>query len=185
MKLASGKASGELLGSILAAARVRGQTLARRTGEDAPGEKKANARSEPPVNSQNSMEIHCAVARGVLTWLQFRESRGLMGDDVERRAARRFTMMLPLKVRFSSGDGITEKDAETRDVSFRGLYFLIEARLETGNSIEFVLTLPQQITLAGDVHIRCYANVLRVEPHNGRRGVAARIDRYEFLPALA
>ena len=108
-----------------------------------------------------------------------------MGDDVERRAARRFTMMLPLKVRFSSGDGITEKDAETRDVSFRGLYFLIEARLETGNSIEFVLTLPQQITLAGDVHIRCYANVLRVEPHNGRRGVAARIDRYEFLPALA
>jgi hypothetical protein len=27
--------------------------------------------------------------------------------------------------------------------------------------------------------------VLRVEPHNGRRGVAARIERYEFLPASA
>lgn len=106
-----------------------------------------------------------------------------MGNDVERRAARRFSMMLPLKVRFSSGDGITEKEAETRDVSFRGLYFTIEARLETGHSIEFVLTLPQQITLAGDVNIRCYAQVLRVEPHNGRRGVAARIERYEFLPA--
>jgi hypothetical protein len=108
-----------------------------------------------------------------------------MGDDVERRAARRFAMMLPLKVRFSSGDGVTEKDAETRDVSFRGLYFTIEASLETGNAIEFVLTLPQQITLAGDVKIRCYAQVLRVEPRNGRRGVAARIERYEFLPALA
>jgi len=108
-----------------------------------------------------------------------------MEDGVERRAARRFSMMLPLKVRFTSGDSISEKSGETRDVSFRGLYFLIEASLEAGSSIEFVLTLPQQITLAGDVHIRCYARVLRVEPHNGRRGVAARIERYEFLPAAA
>jgi hypothetical protein len=110
---------------------------------------------------------------------------GPMETVMERRAARRFSMMLPLKVRFTAEDGITELQGETRDVSFRGLYFLIEASLETGSSIEFVLTLPQQITLAGDVHIRCYARVLRVEPHNGRRGVAARIERYEFLPASA
>lgn len=108
-----------------------------------------------------------------------------MANGVERRAARRFSMMLPLKVRFTAEDGITEKSGETRDVSFRGLYFLIEASLETGSSIEFVLTLPQQITLAGDVHIRCYARVLRVDSQNGRRGVAARIERYEFLPASA
>ena len=109
--------------------------------------------------------------------------RGLVENDVERRAARRFSMNLPVKVRFSAGDSVSEKQGETRDVSFRGLYFMIEAALETGTSIEFVLTLPQQITLAGDVNIRCYARVLRVEPLNGRRGVAARIERYEFLPA--
>jgi hypothetical protein len=108
-----------------------------------------------------------------------------MEIEVERRAARRFSMNLPVKVQFSSGDGITERRGETRDVSFRGLYFMIEASLETGSSIEFVLTLPQQITLAGDVNIRCYARVLRVEAQNGRRGVAARIERYEFLPASA
>ena len=108
-----------------------------------------------------------------------------MENGVERRAARRFSMMLPLKVRFSAENGITEKSGETRDVSFRGLYFLIEANLESGSSIEFVLTLPQQITLAGDVHIRCYARVLRVDTQNGRNGVAAQIERYEFLPALA
>lgn len=101
----------------------------------------------------------------------------------DRRTARRFTMALPLKVRFSAGNSTVEKPGETRDVSFRGLYFTIEAGLETGVPIEFVLTLPQQITLAGDVNIRCYAHVLRVEPRNGQRGVAARIDRYEFLPA--
>jgi len=108
-----------------------------------------------------------------------------MENGVERRAARRFSMLLPLKVRFSADNGVMEKAGETRDVSFRGLYFLIEAMLETGSSIEFVLTLPQQITLAGDVHIRCYARVLRVEPQDNRRGVAARIERYEFLPASA
>ncbi len=108
-----------------------------------------------------------------------------MDHDVERRSARRFAMMLPVRVRFSGDEGVQEKPGETRDVSFRGLYFLIEAAVEAGASIEFVLTLPQQITLAGDVHIRCYARVVRVEPHNGRRGVAARIDRYEFLPATA
>jgi PilZ domain len=109
-----------------------------------------------------------------------------MENGVERRAARRFSMALPLKVRFStSSNGVAERSGETRDVSFRGLYFLIEAALETGSSIEFVLTLPQQITLAGDVHIRCYARVLRVEPQNKHRGIAARIERYEFLPASA
>jgi hypothetical protein len=110
-----------------------------------------------------------------------------MDNGVERRAARRFSMMLPVKVRFTArDDGVMEQEGETRDVSFRGLYFLMEAAsLETGSPIEFVLTLPQQITLAGDVHIRCYARVLRVEPHNGRRGIAARIERYEFLPATA
>ena len=33
-----------------------------------------------------------------------------MDDVVERRAARRFSMMLPLKVRFTAGDSVTEKD---------------------------------------------------------------------------
>ncbi len=106
-----------------------------------------------------------------------------MDPSIERRATRRFSMMLPVKVRLpESGEG-AERSGETRDVSYRGLYFLTEASVKPGSAIEFVLTLPQQITLAGDVHIRCYAHVLRVEPRNSRCGVAARIDRYEFLPA--
>jgi PilZ domain len=108
-----------------------------------------------------------------------------MGPAVERRATRRFSMMLPVKVRLPEIDDGVERAGETRDVSYRGLYFVTEAAVQPGASIEFVLTLPQQITLAGDVHIRCYARVLRVEPHNTRCGVAARIDRYEFLPATA
>jgi PilZ domain len=108
-----------------------------------------------------------------------------MEPGIERRATRRFTMMLPLKVRLPESSDDAQGTGETRDVSYRGLYFMTEASVRPGAAIEFVLTLPQQITLAGDVHIRCYARVLRVEPHNSRSGVAARIDRYEFLPASA
>jgi len=113
-----------------------------------------------------------------------------MQNGEERRAARRFAMALPVKVRFSEGDAVSEKSGETRDVSYRGLYFTIDADPKADSPIEFVLTLPQQITMAGDVHIRCYGRVLRTEvcdnqDHGDRpslRGVAARIERHEFLP---
>jgi hypothetical protein len=108
-----------------------------------------------------------------------------MQSDTERRAARRFVMSLPLTVRLSSPEGQVEEPGETRDISFRGLFFSIHKIVENGSSIEFVLTLPQQITNAGDVHIRCYAKVLRTESGNEGSGVAARIDRYEFLPPAA
>jgi len=109
----------------------------------------------------------------------------MMSNASERRASRRFTMSLPLSVRLPAAEGSAETPAQTRDVSFRGLYFLIDSKLEPGASIEFVLTLPREVTMAGDVHIRCQGQVLRVEDQNGRRGVAARIERYEFLAGPA
>lgn len=103
----------------------------------------------------------------------------------DRRNARRFSMTLPLLVRFTHNGAIEEKVAHTRDVSFRGLYFMMETPPEEGSTVEIVLTLPQQITLAGEVRIRCSARILRVEQRQDIRGVAASIDRYEFLPAAA
>ena len=93
-------------------------------------------------------------------------------------------MTLPLTVR-TSGTDSTERQGQTRDVSFRGLYFLIDGNYDPGSSIEFILTLPREITMASDVHIRCFAQILRVEENDSRRGIAARIDRYEFLPSAA
>ncbi len=77
-------------------------------------------------------------------------------------------------------------DAHTRDVSYRGLYFLADAKFEIGSEIEFVITLPQQVTQSGDVNIRCLGEVVRIEPtENGTVGIAAKIARYEFMPAAA
>jgi len=105
-----------------------------------------------------------------------------MENATERRAARRFTMALPMLVRLNNGSGPVETSEQTRDVSFRGIYFLTDRPYAAGENIEFVLTLPREITMAGDVKIRCFGQVMRVESQNAPAGVAARIERYEFLP---
>jgi hypothetical protein len=108
-----------------------------------------------------------------------------MGDGADRREARRFTMSLPMRVLPREPKG-HELDAHTRDVSYRGLYFLANANFEVGTEIEFVITLPQQVTQSGDVNIRCLGSIVRIEPtENGRVGIAAKIARYEFMPATA
>jgi hypothetical protein len=108
-----------------------------------------------------------------------------MGDGAERREARRFTMSLPMRVLAREAKD-RELHAHTRDVSYRGLYFLAESNFEVGSEIDFVITLPQQVTQSGDVNIRCQGKIVRVEPSdNGRVGIAAKIARYEFMPAAA
>jgi hypothetical protein len=109
-----------------------------------------------------------------------------MPNETERRTSQRFTMALALTVRTNSVQGVqVEQSGITRDVGFRGLYFTTSGQYELGSPIEFILTLPKEITQAGDVNIRCRGRVVRTEPGDGNRGVAARIERYEFLPENA
>src|SRR5258706_15723742 len=103
-----------------------------------------------------------------------------MSDGTERREARRFTMSLPMRVLPREAKG-HELDAHTRDVSYRGLYFLTEANFEVGSEIEFVITLPQQVNQPGDVNIRCLGAVMRIEPtEKGRWWIFSRMSSYVF-----
>ncbi len=106
-----------------------------------------------------------------------------MPDGPDRREARRFSMSLPMRV-LPRESRSKELRANTRDVSYRGLYFISETKFDVGNPIEFVLTLPQKVSGSNEVDIRCVGQVVRIEAgNNGPMGVAARIERYEFLPA--
>ena len=108
-----------------------------------------------------------------------------MADGSERRVARRFTMSLPLRV-MPRASRSQELRAQTRDVSYQGLYFVAEDQFEVGTEIEFVLTLPKLPSQTGEVDIRCRGQIVRVEStSNGHSGVADKIVRYEFLPAAA
>ena len=108
-----------------------------------------------------------------------------MGDLSDRREARRFVMKLPVRV-LARDAKEHELKAHTRDVSYRGLYFLTDNKFDYGNEIDFIITLPQQMITAGDVNIRCHGRVVRVETaDNGKTGIAAKIERYEFVPLRA
>ncbi len=100
----------------------------------------------------------------------------------EKRATRRFALRLPVSVTYTSV-GSKEQDAQTRDVSARGICFYLDESIQTGSGIEFTLTLPPEITLTEAIRVRCKGKVVRVDPlpANGKMAVAAVIDEYEFL----
>jgi hypothetical protein len=100
----------------------------------------------------------------------------------ERRTAQRFQIKLPMTVRWTSGSAIGEARTESKDVSSRGVYFFLPKDVKDGSPVEIVLTLPHEITLAGPVRVRCLGRVQRSEEEDeGRLGIVAEIERYEFL----
>jgi hypothetical protein len=100
----------------------------------------------------------------------------------ERRTTQRFSMRLPLTVRWTTGAAVGETSTESRDVSSRGVYFFLSKDVREGSPVEILLTLPNEITLAGPVRVRCLGRVQRTEPREeGAVGVVAAIERYEFL----
>ena len=97
----------------------------------------------------------------------------------ERRTTQRFQMRLPLTVRWTTGAAVGESSTESRDVSSRGVYFFLSKDVREGSPVEILLTLPNEITLAGPVRVRCLGRVQRTEPRD--EGAVAAIERYEFL----
>ena len=100
----------------------------------------------------------------------------------ERRSARRFRMQLPLSIRWADGTASGEALSISKDVSSRGLSFLLPKAITSGALVEIVMTLPHEITFAGPVRVRCLGRVLRSrEQESSEYQMAAAIDRYEFL----
>jgi len=103
----------------------------------------------------------------------------------ERRTARRYDLTLPVSVRFAAENLVSRQQGKTRDISTRGLYFVISQDLEAGSELDITLTLPAEITHGSDVLVRAQEKVVRVERRleegESRLGVAAVIDRYDIM----
>jgi hypothetical protein len=102
-------------------------------------------------------------------------------QEKDKRATRRFALRLPVSVHY--GEDGQEHNAQTRDVSARGICFFVDSAIQAGAGIDFTLTLPPEITLTESIRVRCRGRVVRVEGggSNGKMAVAAVIDEYEFL----
>ena len=101
-------------------------------------------------------------------------------NRLERRAAQRFEVHLPLAVHF---DGRTVPGF-TQDLSGRGIFFYTEAELQEGAVVELTFTMPSEITLGENMPVRCRGRVLRAASFQGglRNGIAVQLDSYEYLP---
>lgn len=90
----------------------------------------------------------------------------------EKRLAERVHVELPVY--------LNEEALVTRDVSRVGIYFLSDCLLTKGRYLSFSLAL--DYALPGEsIKMICHGEVVRVEPHDGQYGIAAKIHDLQFL----
>lgn len=110
---------------------------------------------------------------------------GNMGGMTERRTTRRYDLSLPIIIRVPAEKTLDRQTGKTRDISTRGLYFVMDQDLEAGSVLDLTLTLPAEVTRGTDVFVHASGKVIRVEPRieegNTRMGVAAVIERYDIV----
>ena len=103
----------------------------------------------------------------------------------ERRIARRYDLSLPVIIRVPADRTPESQKGKTRDVSTRGVYFVLDQDLEAGSELDITLTLPAEITHGSEVFVRAQGKVVRVENRteddSTRMGVAAVIERYDII----
>src|SRR5713101_2847297 len=103
----------------------------------------------------------------------------------ERRTTRRYDLTLPIIIRIPAERAPDSQQGKTRDISTRGLYFVVDQNMESGSPLDITLTLPTEITHGSEVFVRAHGKVVRVERRmedgSARMGVAAVIERYDIV----
>ncbi len=103
----------------------------------------------------------------------------------ERRTTRRYDLSLPIIIRVPADREPDSRQGKTRDISTRGLYFVVNQNMESGSQLDITLTLPAEITHGTEVLVRALGKVVRVERRmedgNARMGIAAVIERYDII----
>ena len=66
-----------------------------------------------------------------------------------------------------------------RNVSTSGIYFVTDVALQEGAPVK--LTLEFESFPGGPIQVDCNARIVRVDEHGEKRGVAARINSFEFF----
>src|ERR1700752_2898357 len=100
----------------------------------------------------------------------------------ERRLARRYDLSLPVNVRLPITREPGTHDGQTRDISTRGVYFIMQKELSPGTEVDFTLTLPAEITRGSEVFVRAHGRVVRVDKQRDDElesiGVAEGVEGY-------
>ena len=90
----------------------------------------------------------------------------------EKRASQRIRVEVPVY--------IGKEESVTRDVSWSGIYFLTDHLFAEGGALNFSLDLAYALP-GKPIKLGCQGEVIRVEPHNGKFGVAAKINNLQYI----
>jgi PilZ domain len=99
---------------------------------------------------------------------------------LERRAAQRFEVHLPVSLHFNEQN----VPAFTQNLSARGVFLYTDVDLPQGAAVELTFTMPSEITLGESMPVRARGRVLRslVTQGSRRNGIAVQLESYEYLP---
>jgi len=110
---------------------------------------------------------------------------GRTGEMTERRTTRRYDLSLPIIIRGPAHRALDPQQGKTRDISTRGLYFVVDQRMDYGSQLDMTLTLPSEVTRGSEVFVRALGRVIRVEQRiedgSAPMGVGAVIERYDII----
>ena len=95
-----------------------------------------------------------------------------MSDFCEKRASERIEVEVPVVLEGS--------EAKTRDISWAGIYFMTDQYYATGRNLNFTLDLSHALP-GKALQLKCEAEVVRTEKINGKLGVGARINSFQYL----
>jgi len=104
----------------------------------------------------------------------------------EQRKNQRFELKLPIELVRAGGEGVPQV-GETRNLSSGGVLFTSDGKLQKGDPIEYLVTLPSQGEEVG-LRLRCMGKVVRVDERETEASaarhpfsIAATLERHEFL----
>lgn len=131
------------------------------------------------------VEAQDLISSAYLLRMRHAENRRCKLRSEERRALARFRIEMPVSIR--AAGTISMLQARTRDVSATGVFFYTSLKLIEGTNIDFIMTLPPELTHSMGIQIACSAKIVRVqrEMDTNLTGIAAAIESFDFLAAAA
>jgi hypothetical protein len=134
--------------------------------------------------------FRCAESSGLeaVVASAYREANRMV-PMTERRTTRRYDLTLPVVIRATNEPASSLQQGKTRDVSTRGVYFVVDQEVETGSELDITLTLTPEMTHGPEVLVRALGKILRIEARIedglARTGVAAVIERFDMIRGVA
>ena len=101
---------------------------------------------------------------------------------IEHRRHRRYQLSIPVEVA-PPDRGTPSLRTASRDISAKGIYFVLFPGAEVGAELEFDMVLPPQMCQGKSVRVHCRGRVVRRDgpDEQGHIGIAAFIEEYEFI----